>query len=392
MSRFINPVPKFVYEGEPVTNGKLYFWEVGTNTPKSTYSDPGATIPNINPVSLNADGTVPEIWLEGNYKVALYDERGIDDGELKFEIDNFEGSPISAQYSDYSNVQVYSVNDIVRANDDNYYQSLIDNNLGSEPSASPLAWQQVVFLTLYNPNKTFSVGNVTLFNGLLYSSLANNNQGNQPDLSPAEWQNYAGTNSALNVTYDNTSSSISGATAQDAIDELDTAVVANSTAITQNTTDIAALGGSPAGIAQNAADIAANTSAIAQNTSDIAANTADIATNTTDIATSASTLASTVATVGGHTTSIDSLSSSVSANSSSITSLSSSTATNSSNIAANASDISAAESTIASHTSTLSSHSSAIAGLGTISGYDLTISTAEPPDDNTWDIWFMVEA
>lgn len=44
---------------------KLYFYETGTGTPKTTYSDEGLTIPNTNPVVLNAAGR-PDVGIWGS--------------------------------------------------------------------------------------------------------------------------------------------------------------------------------------------------------------------------------------------------------------------------------------------------------------------------------------
>jgi len=50
----------------------LAFYASGTSTPLATYSDRALTTPNTNPVSLNADGRVPPIWLQNaDYKVVL---------------------------------------------------------------------------------------------------------------------------------------------------------------------------------------------------------------------------------------------------------------------------------------------------------------------------------
>ena len=38
--------------GDPLAEGKLYFYESGTTTPKTTYSDVNNSIPNTNPVYL----------------------------------------------------------------------------------------------------------------------------------------------------------------------------------------------------------------------------------------------------------------------------------------------------------------------------------------------------
>lgn len=220
MSRFIDPVPKYVHEGETVANGKLYFWDTGTTVPKTTWSDPGLVNPNTHPVDLDGDGRVPQIWLQGNYRVALYTSGGISEGSQIFQIDGYEGSTASGQYGDWSNVTTYGVGDFVKASDGLFYQSLQNNNLGNDPTTAAEWWVQLGFITIYNANKTYAEGDVALFEGVLYSSLVNDNTGNTPDDSPSQWQSYAGVVPASAVPYDNTDSGLDATAVQGAIDEV----------------------------------------------------------------------------------------------------------------------------------------------------------------------------
>ena len=57
--------------GDPLNGGKLYTYEAGTSTPKSTYTDAGGLTANANPVVLNSAGYA-NIWLgDGGYKFIL---------------------------------------------------------------------------------------------------------------------------------------------------------------------------------------------------------------------------------------------------------------------------------------------------------------------------------
>lgn len=60
--------------GEILVGAKLAWFEAGTTTPLATYSDPGLTTPNTNPVVANAAGRFPPIWLQVvSYKYVLTD-------------------------------------------------------------------------------------------------------------------------------------------------------------------------------------------------------------------------------------------------------------------------------------------------------------------------------
>lgn len=59
-------------KGKPLVGGKVFHYEVGTNTPKATYQDIGQTILNTNPVILNSRGQAG-IYGTGNYRQVLRD-------------------------------------------------------------------------------------------------------------------------------------------------------------------------------------------------------------------------------------------------------------------------------------------------------------------------------
>lgn len=76
-NRLNNPFTTHFNNGVPVSNGKLYFYESGASTTlKNTYSDNALGAANANPVTLSADGTEPDIFMDGIYRVVLKDENG----------------------------------------------------------------------------------------------------------------------------------------------------------------------------------------------------------------------------------------------------------------------------------------------------------------------------
>lgn len=62
--------------GTPLVGGKVYFYQPGTETPKTTYQDSALTIPNTNPVVLDARGQAV-IWGSGTYRQVLVDAFGV---------------------------------------------------------------------------------------------------------------------------------------------------------------------------------------------------------------------------------------------------------------------------------------------------------------------------
>lgn len=59
--------------GAPLAGGSVYFYEPGTSTPKDTYQDSGLSVPNSNPVILNAAGRAT-IWGNGSFRQVVYDQ------------------------------------------------------------------------------------------------------------------------------------------------------------------------------------------------------------------------------------------------------------------------------------------------------------------------------
>ncbi len=58
--------------GAPLGGGSVYFYDPGTTNPKGTYQDSGLTVPNTNPVVLNAAGRAT-IGGSGSYRQVVYD-------------------------------------------------------------------------------------------------------------------------------------------------------------------------------------------------------------------------------------------------------------------------------------------------------------------------------
>jgi microcystin-dependent protein len=65
--------------GDPLAGGQLYFIVAGTvSTPQNAYQDIGLTLPWPNPISLDAAGRVPQLFLaDGLIKIRLTDKNGV---------------------------------------------------------------------------------------------------------------------------------------------------------------------------------------------------------------------------------------------------------------------------------------------------------------------------
>lgn len=61
--------------GAPLSGGSVYFYVPGSTTPKFTYQNPALTVPNTNPVVLNAAGRAI-IWGSGDYREVVVDQYG----------------------------------------------------------------------------------------------------------------------------------------------------------------------------------------------------------------------------------------------------------------------------------------------------------------------------
>lgn len=83
MARYINPVVNIEdSNGAPYVGAKLVFYETGTTTLKTIYSDSDLTTPRTNPVTaINSDGGAiyPDIFISGIYKVVQQDDSGTAD-------------------------------------------------------------------------------------------------------------------------------------------------------------------------------------------------------------------------------------------------------------------------------------------------------------------------
>lgn len=256
MSRVIAAFAQFFDgSGDPLENGWLKFLVSDTNnTLKNTYADANQSIPNTNPIQLDAEGRCPNVFGQGTYRVILFADDPVthSPGTMLQTFDPVVADYVSegagGNFAEWDINTLYQVGQIVIYNS-LYYRSFIANNIGNAPDVSPTYWERIDFVRYWNTNVTYLADELVLYDAQLWFSLASANQGNQPDISPTWW---------------------------DLVGDFDPTYLEN-------------------GIAANAANIATNTADIATNAADILTNAGNISTNASGISTNASNLATHIA-------------------------------------------------------------------------------------------------
>lgn len=206
MSRFGSiDTQYFDASGKPLSGGFLYFYESGTNTDKTTYSDADQTVPNAQPVVLEADGRQGDIYFNGSAKCVLTDSLGAT-------IDTLDpvGASISRDaFAPWNALLTYSIEDIVQGSDDAYYQSNLNSNLANDPTSSPTKWQEVRFISVWNADYTYPSGAMAIVGGGAFYRCINGGSLNDPPAStPAEWSLVGG--SGMNDIIEDTTPSLGG--------------------------------------------------------------------------------------------------------------------------------------------------------------------------------------
>lgn len=167
--------------GDPLVNGKIYFYESGTTTLKTTYADVNSSIPNTNPVILTAAGRQPNIFFDGVAKAVLTSNSG----EQILVRD-----PVGDTNTDFGDewvaTKVYSANDVVRGSDGVYYRSLSNGNQNNNPVTTSGSWT-LLYSVEWNVGITYDIGAVVTYDNYQYQSLQAGNVGNQPDVATSYW-------------------------------------------------------------------------------------------------------------------------------------------------------------------------------------------------------------
>ena len=167
--------------GDPLGGGKIYFYESGTTTPKTTYADVNFTIPNTNPVVLTAAGRQPNIFFNGNAKAILTDSN---------DVQILARDPVGETASNFGDpwvaTRIYSTNAVVIGSDGVYYRSLVAANQNNNPVTTSGYWS-LLYSVEWNSGITYQEGAVVTYNGEQYQSLQGSNLNQNPSTATTYW-------------------------------------------------------------------------------------------------------------------------------------------------------------------------------------------------------------
>ena len=167
--------------GDPLVSGRIYFYESGTTTPKTTYADVDLSIPNTNPVILTAAGRQPNIFFDGVAKAILATSTGTQ---------ILVRDPVGDTANSFGNPWIaskrYTSNDVVQGSDGQYYVSLINGNVNNNPVTTTGNWT-FLYSVEWNAGTTYKLGSVVTYQTIVYQSLQNTNLNQNPSTITAYW-------------------------------------------------------------------------------------------------------------------------------------------------------------------------------------------------------------
>ena len=167
--------------GDPLVSGRIYFYETGTTTPKTTYADVDFTIPNTNPVILTAAGRQPNIFFDGVAKAILTTSTGTQ---------ILVRDPVGDTANSFGNPWIaskrYTSNDVVQGSDGQYYVSLINGNVNNNPVTTTGSWT-FLYSVEWSAGTTYKLGSVVTYETIVYQSLQNTNLNKNPLSETSYW-------------------------------------------------------------------------------------------------------------------------------------------------------------------------------------------------------------
>lgn len=219
MSRFINPIPYYYF----AAGGSLHFFEYDTDTYMVIYGDEEETTTIDNPVTLGDYGQVPNIFFSTAARVVLKKANGtqVFDVQPAALAGGASGQGVSGWVSN----NTYGQLAIVYGSDANFYISLVNENVGNDPTDDTddsAYWTRLNFFRFWNEQESFDANTLVIRNTKIYYSAINDNTGNDPALDTlGNWIDI--TDSSLS-RYNNVASGLAATNVKTAIDELVTII------------------------------------------------------------------------------------------------------------------------------------------------------------------------
>jgi hypothetical protein len=292
--------------GDPLVSGKVYFYETGTTTPKTTYADINYTIPNANPVILTAAGRQPNIFFDGVAKSILTKS---DDTQILVR------DPVGDTASTFGNAWIaskdYNANDVVQGSDGNFYVSLVNGNVNNNPVSTTGYWT-FLYSVEWNAGTTYKLGSVVTYDTIVYQSLQNANLNKNPSTETAWWvpielvwsststyainANVVGTDGILYTSLQNANTNHPPASSPSWWVGTSAAAAASASAAATSASNAATSATNAANSATTATTQASNAASSASSASTSASNASTSATNAANSATSAASSASSAST------------------------------------------------------------------------------------------------
>ena len=294
--------------GDPLVNGKVYFYESGTTTLKATFADVNQSIPNTNPVILTAAGRQPNIFFDGVAKAIL-----TSNSDVQILVRDPVGETATDFGDEWVATKIYSANDVVLGSDGVFYRSLQNGNQNNNPVTSSGFWT-LLYSVEWNQGITYQVGAMVTYNGEQYQSLQGSNLNQNPSTQTAYWvllsfawlatatyaedQNAVGTDGILYTSLQNANTGNDPATspaywvgtsAAAAASAVAAAASAAAALVSENAAELAETNAETAQVAAEAAQAAAETAETNAETAETnsAASAASSATSASESAASA---------------------------------------------------------------------------------------------------------
>ena len=175
MPRFISPITDI----KPL--GSVSFFDSNTGAEKITFKDEleSEALKNLPEIPVDADGNLPNIFFSGSATVKY-----IDENDVQYAVRKVGEEAGLGNFTDYSNIATYSINDIVIENG-TFYISSKNGNQGNDPTLNPgnnEFWEEWPVNGIYNAKITYAVGDVVqTAAGNFKRSLTALNSNNDPD-------------------------------------------------------------------------------------------------------------------------------------------------------------------------------------------------------------------